>query len=64
MKKLYVEKMKQVGIVRPLDRLGRIVVPMEFRKTMGVGHGDLLEQKLCKDENDEYILVIRKYKED
>ena len=63
MKKIYVEKMKQVGIIRPIDRLGRVVIPMEFRKTMGVECCDLLEQKLCKDENDEYVLVIRKYKE-
>ena len=64
MKKIYVEKMKQVGIVRPIDNLGRVVVPMEFRKTMGIEHGDLLEQRLYKDENDEHVLVIRKYKED
>lgn len=64
MQKIHVEKMKQVGIIRPLDKLGRIVVPMEFRKTMGVGQNDLLEQRLCQNENDEYILVIRKYKED
>ena len=64
MQKIQVEKMKQVGIIRPLDKLGRIVVPMEFRKIMGVGQNDLLEQRLCMNENDEYILVIRKYKED
>lgn len=64
MKKIYVQKMKQVGIIRPIDSLGRVTVPMEFRKTMGVGHSDLLEQRLYKDENDEYVLVIRKYKED
>lgn len=64
MKKIYVKKMKQVGIVRPIDNLGRVVVPMEFRKTMGIERSDLLEQRLYKDENDEHVLVIRKYKED
>ena len=64
MKKIYIQKMKQVGIVRPMDNLGRVTVPMEFRKTMGIEQCDLLEQRLCKDENNEYVLVIRKYKED
>lgn len=63
MQKIHVEKMKQVGIIRPMDKLGRIVVPMEFRKIMSVEQNDLLEQRLCKNENDEYILVIRKHKE-
>ena len=31
------------GIVRPLDRLGRIVLPMEFRKTMGLKEGTQME---------------------
>ena len=62
MQKVSIEKMKQVGIIRPLDKLGRIVIPMEFRKIMGVGQNDLFEQRLCQDENDEFVLVIRKYK--
>ena len=64
MKKLNRKNLKQVGIIRPMDNLGRIVVPMEFRKIMGVKQGDSFEQSLCKDENDEYVLVIRKHKED
>ena len=64
MQKVSIEKMKQVGIIRPLDKLGRVVIPIEFRKIMGVGQSTLLEQRLCKDENDEFVLVIRKHKED
>ena len=64
MQKISIKKMKQVGIVRPLDKLGRVVIPMEFRKIMGVEQNALLEQKLCKDENDEFVLVVRKHKED
>lgn len=64
MQKIHVEKMKQVGIIRPLDKLGRVVIPMEFRKIMSVGQNALLEQRLCKDENEEFVLVIRKHKED
>ena len=63
MKKIHIQKMKQVGIVRQIDSLGRVSVPMEFRKTMNIEPNELLEQKLCKDENNEYVLVIRKYKE-
>lgn len=63
MKKIHIQKMKQVGIVRQIDGLGRVSVPMEFRKTMNIEPNELLEQKLCKDENNEYVLVIRKYKE-
>ena len=64
MQKIHIGKMKQVGIIRPLDKLGRIVIPMEFRKIMGVSQNDLFEQRLCKDENGEFVVVIRKYKED
>ena len=64
MQEINVEKMKQVGIIRPLDKLGRIVIPMEFRKIRGVGQNDLFEQRLCKDKNGEFVVVIRKYKED
>ena len=62
MQKIHIGKMKQVCIIRPLDKLGRVVIPMEFRKTMDVGQNALLEQRLFKDENDEYVLVIRKTK--
>lgn len=35
--------MKAKGIVRTVDRLGRVVIPMEMRRTMRVGEGDALE---------------------
>lgn len=35
--------MKVTGIVRRLDDLGRVVIPKEIRRTMGVGEGDALE---------------------
>lgn len=31
------------GIVRKLDHLGRIVIPTEIRKTLGIDPGDALE---------------------
>lgn len=31
------------GIVRRLDHLGRVVIPIEIRKTLGIEPGDSLE---------------------
>lgn len=35
--------MKSTGIVRRIDDLGRVVIPKEIRRTMGVQDGDPLE---------------------
>ena len=35
--------MKSTGIVRRLDELGRITLPIELRRTLGVGERDPLE---------------------
>ncbi|WP_020621095.1 AbrB/MazE/SpoVT family DNA-binding domain-containing protein [Paenibacillus daejeonensis] len=35
--------MKSLGIVRKLDQLGRFVIPMELRRTMGITEEDGLE---------------------
>ncbi|MDF2628575.1 MAG: SpoVT/AbrB family regulatory protein [Symbiobacteriaceae bacterium] len=35
--------MKATGIVRKLDELGRLVLPKELRRTMGLTEGDALE---------------------
>ncbi|WP_438449364.1 AbrB/MazE/SpoVT family DNA-binding domain-containing protein [Gorillibacterium sp. sgz5001074] len=34
---------KATGIVRQVDPLGRVVIPMELRRTMGIGEKDPLE---------------------
>ena len=34
--------MTDTGIVRKIDNLGRVVIPMELRKLLGVGADDLL----------------------
>ena len=36
-------KYKIKGIVRKLDHLGRLVIPIEIRKTLGIEPGDALE---------------------
>ncbi len=48
--------MRSTGVVRKLDELGRIVLPMELRRTMGIEKGDGLEIFV----DGEYIL-LRKY---
>ena len=48
--------MKSIGIVRKIDRLGRIVLPMELRKTLGIGDKDDLEIAVEGDR-----IVLRKY---
>ncbi|BFH60719.1 AbrB/MazE/SpoVT family DNA-binding domain-containing protein [Paenibacillus azoreducens] len=35
--------MKATGIVRYLDGLGRVVIPMELRRTLGIGEKDPFE---------------------
>lgn len=37
------------GIVRKIDDLGRIVIPAEYRRTLGVHEGDELEMVLEGD---------------
>ena len=32
--------MKATGIVRPIDSLGRVVIPKEIRRTMRIREGD------------------------
>lgn len=35
--------MKTTGIVRPVDALGRVVIPVELRRVLGIKTDDLLE---------------------
>lgn len=35
--------MKRTGMGRRLDELGRIVIPMEIRKSLNISSGDLLD---------------------
>lgn len=50
--------MKSTGIVRRLDEIGRITLPMELRKTMNIESRDPLEIHVEKD-----MIVITKYDE-
>lgn len=48
--------MKATGIVRKIDELGRIVIPMELRRTLGIEEKDALEIFVDGEK-----IVIRKY---
>jgi len=48
--------MKSTGIVRKLDRLGRIVIPMELRKTLDIAEKDALEIYVDGER-----IVLKKY---
>ena len=43
--------MKALGIVRRLDDLGRIVIPIEIRRSMGVSEGSPLEMVIDEATN-------------
>ena len=48
--------MKSIGIVRKVDELGRIVLPIELRRTLDIAEKDSLEIYV-----DEDAIVLRKY---
>ena len=48
--------MKSTGIVRKLDELGRITLPIELRRTLGVGERDPLEIYVDEDK-----IIFTKY---
>ncbi|WP_433943402.1 AbrB/MazE/SpoVT family DNA-binding domain-containing protein [Paenibacillus sp. SN-8-1] len=48
--------MKSTGIVRKVDELGRIVIPMELRRTLGIGEKDPLEIFTDRER-----LILKKY---
>lgn len=49
---------KATGIVRRIDGLGRIVVPKELRRVMGIREGDPLE--IFTDQGGE--IILRKFR--
>ncbi|AIQ12166.1 AbrB/MazE/SpoVT family DNA-binding domain-containing protein [Paenibacillus durus] len=48
--------MKATGIVRKVDELGRIVIPIELRRTMGIDIKDPLEIFVDGEK-----IILRKY---
>ena len=48
--------MKSTGIVRNVDGLGRVVLPIELRRTMGIAEKDPMEIFVDGD-----LIILRKY---
>lgn len=48
--------MKATGIVRKIDELGRIVLPIELRRTMGIDKKDPIEILVDGDQ-----VVLKRY---
>ena len=48
--------MKSTGIVRKVDELGRIVIPIELRRTLDIEIKDALEIYVNSDE-----IILKKY---
>ncbi len=51
--------MKTTGIIRPVDNLGRLVIPIELRRALDISDGDGLE--ISMDGTD---IVLKKYEPD
>ncbi|WP_217562714.1 AbrB/MazE/SpoVT family DNA-binding domain-containing protein [Paenibacillus sp. GbtcB18] len=47
---------KATGMVRKVDELGRIVIPVEIRRTLGVAEKDPLEIFVTEDR-----IILKKY---
>lgn len=50
--------MKNIGIVRRLDDLGRIAIPKEIRRTLEIDYGALMEFYIDDEKN----LVLKPYR--
>ncbi|NRS51004.1 AbrB/MazE/SpoVT family DNA-binding domain-containing protein [Brevibacillus sp. HB2.2] len=48
--------MKSIGVVRKIDPLGRVVLPMELRNTLGLPEGTPMEFFVNNDQ-----IIIKKY---
>ena len=48
--------MKTTGIVRKMDALGRVVIPIELRRTLGIDIKDPIEIYVDKE-----LVILRKY---
>jgi len=48
--------MKSTGIVRKVDELGRVVIPIELRRTLGIAQKDALEIYVDEDK-----IILKKY---
>lgn len=50
--------MKASGIIRRIDDLGRVVIPIDIRRSMGISEGSPLEMFVDEETNE---LILRPY---
>jgi transcriptional pleiotropic regulator of transition state genes len=50
--------MKSTGITRKIDELGRIVLPIELRRTLDIGERDAMEIFVEEDK-----IILKKYRQ-
>jgi len=50
--------MKNIGIVRDIDKLGRFVIPVELRNKLDIENGDSIEIFAEQDR-----IILRKYEQ-
>ena len=55
-KKVRDKTMKSIGIVRKVDELGRVVLPIELRRTFNIAERDALEIY-----TEEGMIILKKY---
>jgi transcriptional pleiotropic regulator of transition state genes len=48
--------LKSTGVVRKVDELGRVVIPIELRRTLGIAEKDALEIYVDKEK-----IILKKY---
>ncbi|KUO52860.1 MAG: AbrB family transcriptional regulator [Desulfitibacter sp. BRH_c19] len=48
--------LKSTGIVRKVDELGRVVIPIELRRTLGIDEKDALEIYVDSEK-----IILKKY---
>lgn len=51
--------MKSTGVVRRIDDLGRVVLPMELRRTLGIEPRDAVEVYVNENQ-----IILQKYEHD
>lgn len=51
------KQLKSTGIVRKVDELGRVVIPIELRRTLDIAEKDALEIYVDDDK-----IILKKYK--
>ena len=53
--------MRASGIVRRVDDLGRVAIPKEIRRTMGIKEGDPIEIFVEQMKDGQSVICFRKY---